>query len=253
MWQWETGGTWTEVATTDPETANCLLPVASGLWVGGSEARLFELRGEALEPVASFDRMEGREDWFTPWGGPPDVRSMASDPEGALYVNVHVGGVARSIDEGRSWEPTLDIDVDAHQVSFDSESGLLLAAAAVGLAVSGDRGQSWQFQAEGLHSSYARAVAVAGETILVTASDGPHPKRSGVYRGSLPGVGPLKRCREGLPEWFSHNIDTHCLAAADGYAIFGTSIGRVFCSVDGGESWALAQGGLPSISCVALD
>ncbi len=252
LWRWDSDGAWRQVAATEPLTANCLLPVASELWVGGSEARLFELRREALEPVRSFDQVEGREDWYTPWGGPPDVRSMTSDPAGTLYVNVHVGGVARSSDGGKSWEPTIDIDADVHQICCDHESGLLLAASAMGLAVSADRGRSWRFHSQGLHSTYARAVAVAGKTILVTASDGPSPQRAAIYRGSLLSVESLERCRKGLPEWFSHNIDTHCLSAADGYAVFGTSDGRVFCSSDGGESWALAQDDLPSILCVAL-
>ncbi len=252
LWRQDSGSVWRRVAAIESVTANCLLPVASGLWVGGSETRLFELRGEALEPVRSFDHTEGREDWYTPWGGPPDVRSMTSDPTGTIYVNVHVGGVARSSDGGLTWEPTIDIDADVHQVFFDHASGLLLAASAMGLAVSADRGRSWGFHSQGLHATYARAVAVAGNTVLVTASDGPYPGRAGVYRGSLLSIDSLERCREGLPEWFSQNIDTHCLAAADVLAVFGTPDGQVFCSQDGGESWQLMLGNLPSIRCVAL-
>ncbi len=115
-----------------------------------------------------------------------------------------------------------------------------------------DGGSFWQFHRQGLHATYARAVAVAGKTILLTASDGPQPGHAGIYRASLPTVESLERCRKGLPEWFSQNIDTYCLAAAAGYAVFGTSDGQVFCSSDEGESWELAQDGLPAIQCVAL-
>ena len=55
---------------------------------------------------------EGRDRWYTPWGGPPDTRSMTS-ADGKVYANVHVGGVVRSADAGRTWQPTaLDIDAD---------------------------------------------------------------------------------------------------------------------------------------------
>ena len=65
---------------------------------------MFRLAGGALEPVDAFDHASGRETWHTPWGGPPDTRSMANW-EDELYVNVHVGGILRSDDEG-------DVDTD---------------------------------------------------------------------------------------------------------------------------------------------
>ena len=83
--------------------AECLLPTQAGVLVGTSEAHLSKLADNGFEPVSSFDHAEGRDAWFTPWGGPPAVRSMSTDPDGAIYANVHVGGVLRSRDGGRSW------------------------------------------------------------------------------------------------------------------------------------------------------
>ena len=119
---WGTGsdGAWDQVAPALDTRVNCLLATAAGLFVGASEARLFALRGETLEPVRAFDKTEGQESWYTPWRGPPDVRSMSADPAGALYVNVHVGGVPHSADGGVPWKPTIDINSDAFIRSYST-------------------------------------------------------------------------------------------------------------------------------------
>jgi photosystem II stability/assembly factor-like uncharacterized protein len=252
LWHSGARGIETKVATLETGKATCLLPTPSGLLVGTSEAHLLMLRNGTLTPVRSFDTAPGRETWHTPWGGPAAVRSMAGDPAGPLYVNVHVGGVVRSTDHGKTWTPTIDVDADVHEVCFTPASGLLLAASARGLAVSDDQGESWRFETGGLHGRYLRAVAVAGETILLTASTGPFTKRAAVYRRPVYGDGPFERCRQGLPEWFSDNIDTACLSASGSWAAFGTSAGEVFLSADEGQRWRMLAEGLPSVQCVAL-
>ena len=252
VWRSRKGGDWSQVALVENLKANCVLPGEVGPFIGTSEARLFALRGEALEAVDSFDEVEGREEWHTPWGGPPDVRSMSADPSGTVYVNVHVGGVVRSTDRGGSWEPTIDINSDIHQVLFDPGSGLVLAASARGLADSADGGESWIFDTDGLHGSYTRAVAVANGTVLVSASTGPSTDRAAVYRRPLEGGEPFERCEQGLPEWFPNNIDTFCLAASGSSVAFGTSEGRVFLSLDAGQSWAEAADDLPPVRCLAV-
>jgi hypothetical protein len=252
VWRSGTSGPWMKVTAIDTPKANCLLPTAAGLLVGTAEAHLFTLRGETLEPVRSFNTVQGREDWHSPGGSPPEVRSMSADPSGPVYVNVHVGGVVRSADGGRSWEPTIDVHADVHQVLFDPGSGLVLAAAARGLAVSDNGGESWRFDTAGLHGRYLRAVAVAGGTVLVTASTGPFTHQAAVYRKSVDDGGPFERCRQGLPEWFTDNINTGCLAASGPWVAFGTAAGAVFLSADEGRSWSVAAEGLPPVRCVAL-
>lgn len=252
LWQSGPNGAETKVATLETGKATCLLPTPSGLLVGTSEAHLLALSGKRLAPIRSFDTAPGRETWHTPWGGPAAVRSMAGDPAGSLYVNVHVGGVVRSTDHSKTWTPTIEVDADVHEVCFDPASGLLLAASARGLAVSGDQGESWRFETSGLHGRYLRAVAVAGETILLTASTGPYTKRAAVYRKPTHSDEPFERCQQGLPEWFSDNIDTACLVASGSWAAVGTSAGEVFLSVDEGRSWRLLAEGLPPVRCVTL-
>lgn len=251
---WKGSGVdWTPVAELSEGEARCLLSTPAGLLVGTSGARLLRLAGRELEPVAGFDRAEGRDDWYTPWGGPPDTRSLSRGPDGALYANVHVGGILRSRDGGASWEPTIDIDADVHQVLVHpSRPGLVLAASAGGLALSDDRGDSWRVRVEGLHHRYSRAVAVADGVVLVTASSGPSGSRAAIYRGDLDGTGPLRRCTDGLPEWFEGNIDTHCLVAERGVVAFGTADGSVYRSRDAGAGWERVAAGLPPLECLAL-
>ena len=59
-------------------------------------------------------------------------------------------------------------------------------------------------------------------------------------------------CQQGLPEWFSDNIDTACLAASGSRAAFGTADGSVYTSDDQGATWSLAAEGLRPVRCVAF-
>jgi len=251
---WKTsGGAWTRRSALEGLSGNCIADTRAGYLIGTSEAHLYratDADGRTLERVDAFESVPGRDGWYTPWGGPPDVRSLTEDFD-AVFVNVHVGGIVRTLDEGRTWEPTIDVDADVHRVL--SRDGRVFAACAWGLAASSDRGDSWEYRTDGLHATYCRGVALVGDTVLVSASNGPRGGRSGIYRGSVTG-GPLERCREGLPEWFDDNIDSSCLDAAPdhGVAAFGTGNGRVFASTDEGSTWSQVAEGQPSIRCLVL-
>jgi hypothetical protein len=244
-------GAWLEVARSELELV-CAVATSQGVFVGTEEAHLLRLGDDGvLAPVEAFETIEGRETWFTPWGGPPAVRSIAQDLSRRLHANVHVGGIPRSVDAGASWEPTIDIDADIHQVvAHPSEPDVVLAAGAVGLAVSVDGGASWRIEREGLHATYARAVAVAGDHVLLTVSNGPRGGRAAIYRTTLEPGSAFERCTVGLPEWFDHNIDSGWLDARGGEVAFGTGDGEVYRSDDAGERWTRAATGLPSIRAV---
>jgi hypothetical protein len=243
---------WVQVTEAEGPAGRCLLGSEDGLFIGTAEAGLLHLEDGTLHRVAGFDRAPGRDAWYTPWGGPPDTRSLSQGADGTLYANVHVGGILRSTD-GEAWEPTIDVDADAHQVLAHPETpGVVLAACAPGLAISRDRGATWAIHSEGLHGHYCRAVAVAGEDVLVTASTGPFTDHAAVYRRALDDEGPFERCSEGLPEWFPSNIDTHCLVAQGSTGALGTDGGQVYRSEDGGRTWAPAATGLGSVRCLLL-
>ncbi|MDP9327324.1 MAG: hypothetical protein M3P10_03855 [Actinomycetota bacterium] len=241
---------WSRVTHLDGLRATCVAGIGADVFVGSSEARLFRLAGDALEPVIAFDDAEGRETWHTPWGGPPDTRSIANWDDD-VYVNVHVGGILRTGDGGETWTPTIDVDADVHHVT--TARGMVLAACAGGLASSSDRGETWTYRTDGLEARYSRAVAVCGDAVLVSASNGPRGERAAVYRGGLTG-GTFERCRAGLPEWFDDNVDTYCLdALPDGsFSAFGTSDGRLYRSSDQGASWDECASGLPRVQRVLV-
>jgi hypothetical protein len=247
------GESWEPAAELEQYEATCLLPTEEGVLVGSKEAHLFRLRDGALEPVDSFERVAGREGWYTPWGGPPATRSLSRDESGAIYANVHVGGIPKSEDGGESWHPTLEVRADAHEVrAVPRRPGLVLAAAAIGLGESRDGGASWRFQTDGLAGHYSRAVAVLGEALFLTASDGPRGGRAAIYRRGLDSEDPFERCGEGLPEWFDANIDTGCLGAAAGTVAFGTAEGEIYASTDAGASWGAVATGLAPVRCLLL-
>jgi photosystem II stability/assembly factor-like uncharacterized protein len=231
-------------------TATCLLPFDGGALVGTDDGRLLQVSAVGTKPVTSFDAAPGRDRWYTPWGGPAAVRSLAAAPDGILYVNVHVGGILRSDDGGATWTETVDPDLDVHQVVV-AQDGTVVAATAVGLAVGADGGRTWSVADDGLHATYARAVAVAGDTVVMSVSTGPDGRRAGVYRRPLHGDRPFERSFVGLPGSFAGNVDTGCLAAGPDCAVLGTPAGRVYASTDGGATWRTVAAG-PPVTCVSL-
>lgn len=239
-----------EVAATPPDvTFNCITPTSSGVWVGADRARLFVLDGDQLTEDQGFAAAPHRDTWHTPWGGPPDVRSMSYAPDGVLYVNVHVGGILRYDDTGLA--PTLDIEADVHQVlAHPDRPSSVVAATAWGLART-DNGHDFEFHTEGLAYHYCRAVAVSGDTVVLSASRGPRGGESRLYRGSIDG-GPMEICRQGLPAvGFDGNLDTHCLVAGDGQFFAGNG-STVWRSADQGRNWQTLADHLPRITCLAV-
>jgi hypothetical protein len=250
LWAGEADGTWEQVASFDDgPPARCLVAVGDEVLVGTAEAHLLRVRDGRAQPVPGFEKAEGRDGWYTPWGGPPDTRSLSIAPDGTIYANVHVGGIVRSSDGGETWEPTIDVDTDVHQVL--AADGSVLAPSAYGLATSADGGDSWEMVTEGLHATYLRAVAVAGEDVLVSASTGPGGERSAIYRRPG-GQGPFERCRTGLPEWLGGNVDTGTLVGVGDQVTFATHGGTLYRSSDAGRTWESVLERLPRVTAVAL-
>jgi hypothetical protein len=240
------------IGTVSDEVGRCLLAVPAGVLVGTGHARLALIEEGTTRFLAAFDDVEGRDDWYTPWGGPPDTRSLASSSDATIFANVHVGGIPRGNDPDGPWTPTIDVDADVHQVVVDpSDPSHVVAATALGLAESDDAGGSWTFVTEGLHASYARAVAIDGDRSYLSASTGPRGGRAAVYRRRA-GGGAFERCDGSLPEWFAGNIDSHRLAAAGGSVVFASEDGSVFLSEDAGDSWREALEGSARIRAVCL-
>ena len=228
----------------------CAVDAPGGLVVGTEGAHLLRLGPTGLTRIDAFETMPGRDDWYTPWGGPPEVRSLACTADNVLLANVHVGGIARSDDSGRTWTPTIDIHFDVHQVrSIWGRGDLVVAAAAVGLCISRDGGVTWRVRAEGLDHTYCRAVAVPDEAILVSASEGPR----GQAGGDLPDVDPRRHAVRAR-----HRLDGRATStpprstASATQAAFGTASGEVWQSSDSGATWARTHHGLAPVTSLSL-
>lgn len=241
----------------DVPGATSLLSTGSELLAGTRGAHLLRVGvdGRGNQPVRSFDDASGRDTWYQPHGGPPAVRTMAVDDEGRIYVNVHVGGILRSDDGGRSWQPTIDIDLDVHQVvTVPGQPGRVLAATARGLAASDDYGQSWKVMDDGLldQARYARAVAVSESMIFLSVSEGPAGKKAAVFRRPLNGPRRFGKVRGGLPEVFAGNVDSGCIAASGSTVVVGAPDGRIHQSTDNGLKWHQLTTGLPPVTRIQL-
>jgi hypothetical protein len=121
------------------------------------------------------------------------------------------------------------------------------------LCRSEDAGATWTVHTDGLHASYCRAVATAGDVMFVSASTGPFADEAAVYRRAIDGEAPLERCGDGLPDWQPHNIDTGCLDTDGARVAFGGADGVVYGSEDAGGTWRVLAEGLPPVSAVAID
>lgn len=245
----------TSLAVSREHRLLCLAVADGETFVGTASAHLLRLENGELHQIDPFEKAPTRDRWHTPWGGPPDVRSMSEAADRTLYVNVHVGGIVHTRDRGETWQPTIDVDSDVHQVLADpSDPARIVAACAWGLAESRDHGATWAIASEGMHAAYCRAVALTHRDVLVTCSDGPRGSHAALYRRPRDASRdvPFERCRKGLPEWFDGNIDTASLDAVDEEAAFGTSSGEVYASTDGGENWERVGAAVPAVNCLLI-
>jgi hypothetical protein len=253
IWQHGADGIWEALASTELDLSS-LVTVDDVVYAGTVGPQMLRRDGSVLAPLAGFDAVPGRDEWHAV-GSPLVVRSLSATADGALLANVHVGGIVRSDDGGRSWGATIEVDADVHEVrAHPSRAELVMAAAAVGLCVSRDGGRRWDVVVDGLHATYARAVAFDGDDVLVSASDGPFTRRSAIYRRAADGR--LEREGDGLPEWLEGNVDTRCIAVSNRRAALADGAGSVWVrapAADGGSArWSLACESLQGVTAVAV-
>ena len=255
---------WSTFATSELDLA-CLAALGDVIYLGTDDARVLRVRenGE-MDQLSGFEAVPGRDTWYAGSAlidgqvvGPPlGVRSMTATSDGAvLLANVHVGGIPRSTDGGRTWQATIDIDSDVHEVcAHPVHPGIVIAAAAVGLCISKDGGATWTVE-QGLHASYCSAVAFSGNDILVSASTDHFASEGAVYRrpitGPIAGKGPLEPIG-GLPKWLDGIVDTGCIATRGPALAVADKGGNLYVSEDGGFSWLRRASGLPVMSSVLL-
>jgi hypothetical protein len=244
-------GKWELLASSDIRL-NCLAWTREGtLLAGTAEARLGWVSAGGVELITSFDAVPERKYWNTPWGGPPDTRSIAVSADGTLYANIHVGWVVRSLDMGESWECIRDgLEKDVHQVAVNPDNpGTVFTATANGFHISRDHGDRFVRKTGNMPYLYQRACAVFPDSgiYLVSTSRGPHGQADALLYRSVDS-GENWELSEGLPEKIRNNIDTYqviILNKSEAVAIIEDSL--VYFSGDTGKSWTKLSGNFPRL------
>jgi hypothetical protein len=255
-------GEWRTIAVSEVDLS-CCAKVGDSLYVGTDDAHVLRLGANGrLEPLSGLDETAGRDTWYAGTAvvdgklvGPPlGIRSMtATCDDAVVLVNVHVGGIPRSSDGGVTWQPTIDIEHDVHQVcAHPTRPNIVIAAAASGLCVSTDGGATWNVERDGLHASYCSAVAFAGDDILVAASEHHFSAHGAIYRRRIDEPGPLLPVGGGLPEQIEGIADSGCIAARAAVAAVVDRAGNLYVSEDTGSTWSRRIEHLPTPSSLLL-
>ncbi|HEX5106926.1 MAG TPA: hypothetical protein VFV95_00705 [Vicinamibacterales bacterium] len=255
-------GVWNAVATTELDLA-CCVAVDDVIYVGTDDARVLRVDADGrLEQLRGFDSVAGRDTWYAGSAvingqrvGPPlGIRSLTSTSDGmVLLANVHVGGIPRSTDGGATWQPTIAVESDVHEVrAHPIRPGVVMAAAAIGLCSSRDGGMTWEVEQEGLHATYCSAVAFAGDDVLVSASVDHFAAAGAIYRRRVDSHDSLVAVGSGLPAWTDGIVDTGCIATNGSAAALADRGGNLYVSADSGHSWSRRASELPYPSSIVI-
>ena len=244
IWRRSASGEWSPVATAEVALAS-IASLNGKIFAGSMEGAVMVsvTSSNEVEHLIGFDNVPGRSAWFG--NGPPlHVRSLTATADGgAILAAVHVGGIPRSTDGGKTWAPTIPIEFDVHEVRAHPSSPLVAAAAAVGLCVSKDDGQNWIVMADGLELTNSLAVAVLPEEVLFSIQDGPFAERSQIWRWPINGQR-VEQVRQGLPPWLKGKVDTGHIAAHNGQAALVDGGGDLWLSRVGSTGWDRIATGL---------
>ena len=255
---------WTEITPDNDEGPTTVLAKGDHLYLGGEPPVLYQRDQDTWWMMEPLHAREYAKDWYAP-GGLAAVRSMAAHPtnEGGLYLDIHVGGIMRTLDGGETWTPTNDgLELDVHEVATHAMNpDAVYAATADGFYYSPDEGDNWERRNAGLENLYTRGIAIHPQTpdiMLISGSPTnpggwrTHGKRFALYR-SEDGGGTWMKITAGLPAECPDEIDTFCIifstAHAD-HAYCGRRDGILHKSTDAGASWTKAAEDLPNIYSV---
>ena len=134
------------------------------------------------------------------------------------------------MNDGRTWQPTIDINSDVHEVrAHPADSKIVIAAAAAGLCISRDAGATWTIERDGLHASYCSAVAFSGDDLLVSASTDHFAAQGRIYRRPVRPDASVSAVEGGMPAWTEGIVDTNCIAASGSFLAVADRVGHLYC------------------------
>ena len=250
------------------------------LYAGVAPAALFKSEdgGETWLEVRGLTQHPSRSTWHAGGGG-LILHTILVDPMNPLriLVGVSAGGVYGTDDGGSSWSP-LNRGIRTEElpdrypesgqcvhkiVMAPDNPGALFAQGHWGSYRSQDGGQTWQEITAGLPSDFGFAMAIHprdGETIYVV------PLQSDDFR--CPPEGNLQAFRSqdagrswkalsnGLPQENAFmGVYRECLATDTLEPVgvyFGANTGKIFFSIDEGDTWDILADNLPPVTSVSL-
>jgi photosystem II stability/assembly factor-like uncharacterized protein len=218
--------------------------------------------GESWSEFSSFNEAPGSDEWTAPWGT-PIATTIAPHPKDGrtVYYGIEVGGVYRSRDGGRKW---FDLgipgsDVHAIQVS-PAKHDRIYATTGEGAFCSDDGGYNWRPMGTSNRRQYTMGLAahpLEVDRVIISAAIGPPPRWKGrtgarcdIYLSTDSG----RRFRT-VAKDLRGGVQRKALVInpkVPSEVAFGTSVGEVFYSNDGGESFHSEATKLGDVKAIAF-